>query len=828
MLPPRITCPTALVAALILGASACHAQQAATLEVRGLVVDERGIPIQGAGFLVGEENSISVTQALRNPLTRSDKHGWIVATAPPAADQVRRIGILIAEGRACTLVPLDGPRVDFGTIALRPGVEIRGLVRTRKGQALAGARVLAVDIFKSRHVSVPLPEVCRTFATTDAQGKFTLVGVPVRGVSIRIRAEGYFDYRLQYINQYTPLVAQLTPSGRAAGIVGAGNQTIAGAGVVAHYEQHSGDWWSVRTIVRTDAKGGFELGLRYPGRYRLVSTPENPPRSTHWSKIFDGPQGDIRIEVRLPELAKGGIELRARAAKDGTRIKNFTASIVWESPKFFRRNGSYLAGMFKFLARKSGANGLLVHPGPAEGKPPTGQLLLRARGFAPKLIQEIQWDEEKRVKIDLTLEPESVITGTVVDTATGKSVGGATVRVTNVGDSFRRSIRRSNKAGTGAPNIAVTDAEGRFRIGMLGKGDYQVVVAHRGRPDAAAKIVSVGVGETKTAVGLSVPRGTTFRGTLTGARIGTGWRVKLKERAETNVIQLPTSTVVLPDDPEHPMEAAVGADGKFVLQGLSGGRFNLVLRIPYPLGTLDIPIDTIQVRGRDLKSKHAISPHLPGRLHGKVKTGGAAVAPGRLLVVANRIEKRRNQGGLQVLLFGLSRDHGVRAQVAMDGSFELPLRAGSYTLHLIDLATGVMLLKRARKFSIKPGSALELDLETQLAMVRVTLEPDKVDGRLVADRLEIRVQNQVPEPKLVRGRASDFDKGIGVDLQPGQREVTILVPAVETTLLVRSSSHELGPEKFAITAGPHGRATITPKLRKSNRIPIKVEEPRRP
>jgi hypothetical protein len=114
-------------------------------------------------------------------------------------------------------------------------------------------------------------------------------------------------------------------------------------------------------------------------------------------------------------------------------------------------------------------------------------------------------------------------------------------------------------------------------------------------------------------------------------------------------------------------------------------------------------------------------------------------------------------------------------------------------------------------------------------MVMVTLKPDKEGGPVLANRLEIGVKHPNLMPNqfigMVFAGANNYDQGVGVALQPGQVNVTVILPAIETKLRARSSAHQLDAKKSRYTYPPIGEETVHPEASKANRITVVVVEP---
>jgi uncharacterized GH25 family protein len=789
------------------------------IDLRAQVVDVNGTPIKGAGFLFSRHDTITTQRALATPMATTDEKGMLAFTIWSGADDSVHFAMITSKGKTSVRIRLTGPvtgkgekrrrTVDLGLIVLRKGVTIRGLVRSKQGKPIPGARVRATDIFRTRHLSLHIAEECVSWATTDESGKFKLAGVPDRGASVRITARGFHDFEAQHANQFTPVVVQLEAGGTAQGVViDAAGKPAAGLSVRANFEQTETSY-----AVNTDEKGRFAVPLRFPGRYRLMAAFKDSAGSRQeWTGVFSGSQSDVRIQLPADRtVAKNtGLRIRVKAKSDGKTITNFKGVVVWISPQTWKHNTKYLSQAFDRSARSSDAQHELVLPGPKGRQPDTGRILVKAKGYA-STFKDVEANDTRRAEIEVQLDPEAVIEGVVVDQKTGKPIEGAEVRVI------------PNKLGQ---EIVKTDASGRFRVSGLSQGMHSIVVSERDRPDTNARGFKLTAGQVRKGFDVKMPRGITYGGRLFGTKIGTGWRVKLERRVEQQSVLFPTSLAY--GGPGSKGTVLVTADGKFRFTGVTKGKYELTLHIPYSQGTLQIPVRTVNVRG-DGEEKYDISAHLPAaRLHGSVKTTGASLPPGRLLVIAHSTEQRPQLGFWITIAPITPVSRSPRALVGPSGAYDLPLRSGKYLITLVDLATGIVLYQ-SKTITIKKRTKRQFDIATALATVECKITPTDDGQPVLAHRVEVIVNHPKPVQKGARGHvvvgSSTFDSGKGLALQPGQTQLTIVLPALSTKLLVRSAAHMLDPKKNLFSLKPIGTKTVTPEAEKITRIGITVTPP---
>ena len=310
--------------------------------------------------------------------------------------------------------------------------------------------------------------------------------------------------------------------------------------------------------------------------------------------------------------------------------------------------------------------------------------------------------------------------------------------------------------------------------------------------------------------------------TCVGVSARRGWKVRIqRQRVQDNMSGMIYSGNTFRNSGYTPVEA----DGKFEFEGLARANYNLHLVIPHKGGSIEVPIEPIRMRRRDLTREFDMSEDMPGRLVGKVRVTGAPLLPERLLVLARRFD-----GSNSHYFSGFcGRVNLVGAKAFVRGSkFELPLREGRYVIQLIDRATGVALFQHPNLVKIVPNKEETFDITADLAMVRVTLTPETEGAKVVASRLEIRPEHPDLAENAMRNvftGNNNQDSGVGVMLRPGQTEVEVIVPSVDVKFFVRSVAHQLDPKQSSYNFGPVGEGELTPDSGKSNKLTIEVAEP---
>ena len=197
----------------------------------------------------------------------------------------------------------------------------------------------------------------------------------------------------------------------------------------------------------------------------------------------------------------------------------------------------------------------------------------------------------------------------------------------------------------------------------------------------------------------------------------------------------------------------------------------------------------------------------------------------RFLAIIARKKDNRMAG---VVMAGLPDISGPSCVIGRDGSYDLPLAKGSYSLAVVDLATGLTLQRAEEPVEVRAGKTAGADLSLELALVRVTLVPAREDGVIAASNLYVDLgwpqqQNGV-DIVVMEG----FGVGMGskgVPLGDGQREVTLYLPAREAKLRVMSNVGTLSKGPVPTTRPLLGERELNVQMGKTNRVRIEVKPP---
>jgi hypothetical protein len=172
-------------------------------------------------------------------------------------------------------------------------------------------------------------------------------------------------------------------------------------------------------------------------------------------------------------------------------------------------------------------------------------------------------------------------------------------------------------------------------------------------------------------------------------------------------------------------------------------------------------------------------------VRGRVTFPAAAVPFERVVIAARAVADDQQNAFFHPLQNDWS---GPRAFVDRSGEFELVLGPGRHALEAADIQTGVRLGTTAAPLQLASGATAGCAIELRLLEFTVKLVPEQEGKVARADRLETRV---IPKDQKEQGRMfggnDQHDFGVGIDLDIGQRELRLVVPHSDVTLLLRSS-----------------------------------------
>lgn len=809
-----------LALALLLGHAAA---QSTERRYEGRAVDLEGRALAGVTVQLLDLE----TEQAGEVLASSGADGrFAVSVARPGRDGAtagrREVLWLARAGRASIAVPLEVPRdalrsadeQELGDVPMPLGMNLRGSVRSREGEPLADVRLCALDALADRAglrgsaaknlwFAVPTPLAC---ARSDAEGRFELRGALFRGVALHAEKPGHAPVARIPVVPGERLILELTPTGFARGVM-VDHEGAPSTNHVALVDEY-GD----RQAQRPDAEGRFEFSLRSQGRWLVGPAPLDqalpPADAPDWHSA-------AASELRIVEPAPAApyLEVRVLDARNGEPVAGAMAGVAWHA--FLLEMEMPVLQTMGFVPRRVPArDGVVTLPPPAAGTDPRGMLLVTAPGFAPAQTA-IEGDDKGR-KLEIRLSPGARVEGLALDPATGAPLAHARVWVTpsQAGDAFNMS--QGVDAASDSPLETVCDAAGRFELGSLPKGRYELHAAAPGRPNAKPLSIALDEGESKAGLKLELPAGRTLRGTLRELPAsGTGFWVELAPVADEQVLVMLSGFTALRAS-STALRSRVGDDGRFTLTGLPEGEFQLVVRGPalWP-GTAarEQKLDKLRLGDADLERSWTMPAPLRAELSGTLRFEGLEAIEG-FAVPRQRLALRaepatRNPGGGHFRLPSALAGNlpGTPMTLAdRGGQYSLALDAGPIELVVFDVLTGVE-LHRQSELVIAAGERRTLDLTLRCGAARVTITAG-AEGRALAGRaVSLALSDWSPQDAefghLPRHR-------LAVDDQ--QRELTLLLPSGRYGLApagaaeLHASPFEPGPARegdveFAIEAG---------------------------
>lgn len=444
------------------------------LVLRARLIDPQGRPISGANLVAADvEGQPSVLSAddgwaqleLDWPmkLTTGNSHWAVVEATGKGLTRVRR------------QEAIDGPgEVQFGEIRLTAGGRLTGRVVDHDGRPPQKAGVFLVQ---GAEVGDPVLEDLRRtrgegFATirseatlhraTDAEGRYTIEGVPPATVSVVCRAWGrYFvytppiDIRLDGVNHAPDLVLEpVRDENTIRGVVlDPAGEPLGGAEISAFENRGARNINPQARGWSAPGSGSFELMV--PLNHRFTLEADHPKQNGLFVLAHDVDSGEQGLALRFP--VERGIEIHLLGA-DGNPVEKPRASFADESGLGMRVRTEPLEG--GGLAVSLPAVPFYVYAGAP------GYLGQRVGLYDPASVP---------ARIEVVLERAGALRGRVIQS--GRPVAGAKVHVHTPpeGEPFSQFSGKllTRFGGTYWNREEVkTDGEGRFELWLQREDTY--------------------------------------------------------------------------------------------------------------------------------------------------------------------------------------------------------------------------------------------------------------------------------------------------------------------------------------------------------------------
>jgi hypothetical protein len=782
-----------------------------TVQVKGRVLAADGTVVAGVHMHIGDPLKVTTAEVLAQaaPVTGADGTFELPWTWDQSTPWNEHALLVAGKGFAAMRlwlmhqgVPEAGSArpLDVGDLVLDKGQRFVGRLRGADGKPVANALVSANDLVLERMGGQSLL-VC-VARSTDA-GIFDLPCALPSGLALTVRADGHYQLRRQPVAAGTPLEIDLQPSGWIEGIVERDGKPVPNANLSVLFENGNSE------EAKADANGAFRITVAHRGRWRVQAYVAQ--ETTGWngrSKLGEGAQKGVVVALKAnsAEAVAGKLAVQAVTKGSGAPVPVFKAVVAWgEDPAqpWLRHNLES-----QLLNAKTAAGGSIELDGPAD-EGPAGVVLVVAKGHAPLLQKDVAWTKAQPT-LKVELEPEATVAGIVRDPASGRPVAGAVVSAVMAGN----PDFQPDPVAVAAEDLVRTAADGSFRLGELGEGDWLLHVRADGRPEGEPMPVTLKGQEARTGLVLDSPEGAVVGGKLVGEPIGAGWRVSLRAVGMSYNYYGGSrmfwggglnffNGISVPQVAYGGMAQPVAADGSFRFTGVALGHYTLHLQRPASTRAaqvLELPIESFRVRAAGVQRDFDMAGDKVFALRGRVTFPAAATTPENLVVVAEPSGETEywQHGGTPV---------GGRAMVTRDGTFAVAVTSGRYRLSVYDLQLGI-LLARTKAVAVKDADASQ---DIAVVLTAVTIECKAAAGTVamaVFDRLELRaVLAADKELGNVVDLDDQYDMGTGLQLEPGATKVQFALPNGDYAVFARSQAARLRVKDEA-PSGALGRVEI--------------------
>ncbi|MXX62933.1 MAG: hypothetical protein F4112_02515 [Holophagales bacterium] len=693
-------------------------------QVRGQVVDTDGSSVPGAEVSLKWPEQKQPRFASRRdtdvtePVATDDQGAFLIAGVKTGEYGLRiSHADYVSPGDVPIEVPEGREEVDLGDFTLVPGAEILGVVVDPDQEPVEGAVVW----FRGYG-----PDRSERSATTDAEGGFTLTGLPHEQVDLTVEAEDYPSFAFRGARPATgePILIQLIPGASLSGRV----LTAAGAAAVGARIYLEPDiqtrmrgriFSSEDTRSRTDGDGRFVFENVLPGTWSLEASAGAEAVRTDPLELISGSERTIELHLHAQEqltvivTASSGrpvAEARVRLVpKDATQSREFDTT-----------DGS-------------GRAQLEVRAGPAT--------LTVEHHQHPNETREIVVGPGN-TELTVQLQPGGEISG-IVRSASGTPVPATVEAHSEESTNFEVSLRTY----VHPPNTTVADGNGSFRLTGLEAGRYFLVVRAAGYAESGPEEPVDVDGRGAARVEIVLESGASLRGMVTGLRPADLAQVTI---IATRQAQWQSTT---PD-----------TEGNFTIKDLAPGVWQVVARRGDSFTARSIERSvTIAAAGAEAFVELAFDRG--HRLTGQVLAAGAPLVGGQLLAQHLENEEARY------------------AEADQQGRFEMNgLEAGAYRLRVnrpyggaeyrsIELQEDV----EGLRIDLQPEAVLSgivLDATTGLPLRDASLEAGDVPT--VAALASGDDNQRVYESGVITGGALSADGGrFEIRLGPGTEQLWV-------------------------------------------------------
>ena len=438
----------------------------------GKVVDTDGRPVHAAGVVL--------LPASRNPRggTVLNYDSGLTATTdvdgvfefPAIASGSYQLTVDHSEFASRTPTSIEIPggegEIDVGSTTLTPGLQIEGLVVGPDRRPVAGALVSALHPYTA---PTPAGEGSRT-ATTDADGRFRIGGLPDLLVDVGVQADGYAASHVKGVKPATNdvLEIELNRGAVLAGrVVDTAGDVVSGAMVIL-FSTGPGPLTGFnrpdQQPVTTDADGRFRVELLSPGSW-LASA------SAHTSAGRAGSTENVPIHLRTGEVREIELVLVSHDALLVGVVTNHLGDPVEQAEVTVIAGGAPGGSSWQTSAGPGGR----FRSGPVTAGDAT---IVASHPEYRQTVREITLDPGTN-EVSLVLEPGLEITGTV-RSADGQPIPLAAVMAEfdlapeEMQQFMNDPSNRSRRGSPLQPIETLTDRNGDYRLAGLDAGAYRL------------------------------------------------------------------------------------------------------------------------------------------------------------------------------------------------------------------------------------------------------------------------------------------------------------------------------------------------------------------
>ena len=602
------------------------------ITVSGSVLDAQLRPIAGIAVAVAEPQQ-DLAAGLAQPLARTDTHGAFRVSVPVPTTGSRW---LVVGGNGLTTVMAElqvrSKDVELGPIALAAGIAGAGRVRDAAGAPIEGVWIEVQDLLELQPYIANRAGArwsCRTWARSDARGVFKLPGMVPSGGRLRARADGCYDELLFGVGVGEPLDVVMTKSVPVRGcVVDAAGAPIPKATV----------WVGTQNEQRIESAvdGTFEVSPRKRGAQRVYTSMQIAGR---WqSNAVTAQPGGEPLELRLTADAAVDARVVRVVARDaaGKPVPAFNAYASWnpQHQMQYRPDALLLARWSRdqrdWTAAAQDGTAALTGPSP-EGE--TLIVFVRADGHG---LGRIEADEKALggEPLVVTLQPEAILRGRVVDAQSGAPIAGARVLTTqHLADDERghygmgfRSVADFAATLLGA----TTDADGRYELRSVPAGKSDLFVHCKDRIELPPVPFEIAAGEVRGDVDLRIPANVTLQGRFDGA---------LPAAAQVRVHWHRPNMSSSGWAGEYGGAVPFAKDGTFTIEGLHPKQYEVqLLCAPPPRGGQWLKLPAGIWDGANVPKERTVLPS-PGPVRVTGKVGGPVPWQRLAVAVLCRLER---------------------------------------------------------------------------------------------------------------------------------------------------------------------------------------------